>query len=114
SAASGGLVYAVGRDLTEQRRAHERLRAEHTVTRLLAETSRIEEVMAAILRVTGESLAWDAGAFWTPTRSSEAIGCTDFWAVPEIGESDFAKECGRLTFEPGRGLVGAVWASGQP
>jgi len=56
------LLFAAG--VSERRRAEVRLRVNHSLARVLADTPTLEEVLPAILRAICESLGWDCGNAW--------------------------------------------------
>ena len=52
-------------DITERKRAEQRLMAQHTVAQVLAEAVTLEEATPKILRAVCECLVWDVGALWS-------------------------------------------------
>src|SRR6516225_2118210 len=101
-------------DVTERRRAEERLRVQHTVAQILAETAAIEEATPRILRAMGECLGWDVGALWRVEREAEALRCVELWHKASIEVPEFERASGDFTFVPGLGLPGQVWSSREP
>src|SRR4051794_19240847 len=107
-----GLAFVL--DLTERKRAEERLRVQHTVAQVLAEAATIEEVTPRILRAMGECLGWDVGALWRVDREAEALRCVELWHKPAIEIAEFERADWQFTFNPGVGLPGRVWSSLKP
>jgi PAS domain S-box-containing protein len=101
-------------DLTERKRAEERLRVEHIVAQILAEAATIEEVTPRILRAMGECLGWDVGALWRVDRKTEELRCVELWHRASIEVPEFERVSRKSTFVPGLGLPGRVWSSLQP
>jgi PAS domain S-box-containing protein len=101
-------------DLTERKRAEDRLRVQHTVAQILAEAATIEEVTPRILRAMGESLGWDVGALWRVTREAEALRCVALWHKASIEVPEFERVSREFTVVPGLGLPGRVWSSLEP
>jgi PAS domain S-box-containing protein len=101
-------------DLTERKRAEERLRVEHIVAQILAEAATIEEVTPRILRAMGECLGWDVGALWRVDRKAEELRCVELWHRASIEVPEFERVSRKSTFVPGLGLPGRVWSSLQP
>jgi len=101
-------------DVTERRRAEERLRVQHTVAQILAETAAIEEATPRILRAMGECLGWDVGALWRVEREAEALRCVELWHKASIEVPEFERASRDFTFVPGLGLPGRVWSSREP
>jgi PAS domain S-box-containing protein len=112
----GGILkwYGILTDITERKRAEERLRVQHTVGQLLAEAATIEQVTPKILRVMGECLGWDVGALWRVDREAEALRCVELWHRASIEVPEFERVASEFTFVPGLGLPGRVWSSLEP
>jgi len=91
-------------DITERKRAEERLRVQHTVAQILAEAATIEEVTPRILRAIGECLEWDAGALWRVDRQAEALRCVELWHKASIEVPEFERVSRESTFVTGLGL----------
>ena len=101
-------------DITERKRAEERLRVQHTVAQILAEAATIEEATPRILRAMGECLGWDVGALWRVDREAEALRCVELWHKASIEVPEFERVSREFTFVPGLGLPGRVWSSLEP
>jgi PAS domain S-box-containing protein len=101
-------------DLTERKRAEERLRVQHMVALILAEAATIEEATLRILRAMGECLGWDVGALWRVDREAEALRCVELWHKASIEIPEFERVSREFTFVPGLGLPGRVWSSLEP
>jgi PAS domain S-box-containing protein len=106
--------YGTLTDITERKRAEERLRAQHMVAQILAEAATIEEVAPRLLRAMGECLGWDVGALWRVDRKAEALRCVELWHKPSIVVVEFERATRELTFGPGSGLPGRLWSSRKP
>jgi PAS domain S-box-containing protein len=78
-------------------------------TRDLTGPELIEETIAAL----GRALDMPAAAFWAPVAQRRTLRCEAFWRESGLGSA--LEEVSReLHLEPGQGLPGRVWASGQP
>ncbi len=95
-------------------RPHRRLTAEHATARALVEASSFAEAAPKILQAICESLGWEHGALWTVDRDQNVLRCSDIWTAPGRSFEEFDGISRRLTFAPGVGLPGRVWASGEP
>jgi len=102
------------RDLTERKRAERRLAAQYEITRVLAESLSIEEAGPRMLQAVCQSLDWDMGAIWMVDRRANALRCIDIWHGASTGLEEFKALTSRMTFSPGVGLPGRVWAGGEP
>jgi PAS domain S-box-containing protein len=114
--AAGRIIGAskIARDITERKRAEERLRVQHAVAQILAEAATIEEATPRILRAMGECLGWDVGALWRVDREAEALRCVELWHKASIEVPEFERVSREYTFVAGLGLPGRVWSSLEP
>ena len=105
----------IGRDITRQKRAEQLLRLEHRVTRFLADVAGAPKALRAALRAICETEGWDCAEFWKLDAATRAMRRYAEWAMPGVPEaSEFLQGSRELAFEPGAGLIGAVWQSGEP
>jgi PAS domain S-box-containing protein len=114
STSEGQGFTGIIRDITQRKQVERRLTAEHTVTRLLAESPTLAEATPKILQAICESLSWEMGAFWSVDEGGNAIRCNQIWHSPSISLAKFAASSKQTTFARGIGLPGRVWASGEP
>jgi two-component system, cell cycle sensor histidine kinase and response regulator CckA len=112
----GGTSYfsAFVADITERKRAEQRLLAQHVATRLLSEASTLADAAPKMLAGVGEALGWDAGAVWTVDREAGTMRCRTFWRSSPDAVPRFESLSRMLAFPRGAGLPGRVWASGEP
>ncbi|MGH8470955.1 MAG: GAF domain-containing protein, partial [Gammaproteobacteria bacterium] len=87
--------------------------AQHAATRVLAESETLGRAMPAILKAICESLGWHWSGLWTIDREKEVLRCGDIWHAATVQLADFSAMSQGMTFAPGVGLPGRVWASGQ-
>src|SRR5688572_3760565 len=105
----------IGREITRQKRAEQLLRLEHRVTRFLADVPGVPEALRAALRAICETEGWDCAEFWRLDAPGKAMRRFAHWAMPGVPEAaDFLQGSRDLAFEPGAGLIGSVWQSGEP
>ena len=105
----------IGREITRQKRAEQLLRLEHRVTRFLADVRGVPEALRAALRAICVTENWDCAEFWKLEASGMQMRRLAYWAIPGVAEAaDFVQGSRGLVFEPGAGLVGSVWQSGEP
>jgi PAS domain S-box-containing protein len=101
-------------DITERKRAEQRLLAQHTVTQILAQTATLEEATPKILQAVCECLVWDVGALWSIDREAGVLRCVELWHKPSVQVPEFEATSREITFMPGIGLPGRVWFSREP
>lgn len=108
------IFSAFVRDITDRRKAERRLASQYAVTRVLSESSTLEEAVPKIVQAVGESLEWDLGVFWRFDRQTGVLRCLDQWQAPTFQGDAFALAAWHQSFASGEGLPGRIWASGQP
>jgi PAS domain S-box-containing protein len=105
------FFYATGRDVTELKLDEDRLLAQYTVTRVLAEASSLSEAAIRILQRICETLEWDVGTVWQLDRSKSLLRCVETWHIPATRVDQFTAVTRARTFDRGIGLPGRVWAN---
>jgi PAS domain S-box-containing protein len=111
----GHLVYTVIlRDISERKRTEQRLSAQHTVTKVLAEAGTLEEAAPKILQALCECLVWDLAEVWRVDRAAGVLRCVEMWHRASIEAPQFEASSHNRTFMPGIGLPGRVWSSREP
>ena len=90
----------------------------YAVTRILAEAHTLEDAAPDVLRVIGENTGWDYAGFWVVEPPAGAADKAMLRAMSTWCRSESCAEFGalsrQLTFVPGVGLPGRVWAAGHP
>jgi PAS domain S-box-containing protein len=92
--------------------AHKLLDAQQAITDHLAAGLEPDALCAGALATLGESLGWSFGAVWRPGSDGATLECVSVWhpAGARGPVSAFAAETPLLSFAPGQGLPGRVWA----
>src|SRR5213594_1672619 len=112
---SGNVEFVgVVTDITDRKRAEQRLRAQYTVTQLLAEATTIEEVTPKILQSVCEFLLWDLGALWSLDRQASVLRCVEVWHKASVKVPQFEAVRCEIIFMSGIGLLGRVWSKHEP
>lgn len=101
-------------DITERKRAEQRLRVQYAVARALSQGANLKAASPKILAAICESMGWEAGGLWRITAGGREVECIGFWhaastAVPELEASNRDAH-----YKKGVGLPGRVLASGEP
>ena len=104
-------VYA---ELRLRQRTEQHLKAEYVTTRILAESTTINEAMPQILQGICESLGWDLSEFWMLDPRSNLLSLLNSWYKISFEMQEFDILSRQTTFAPGIGLPGRVWASLEP
>jgi len=114
---SRGYVWMVSdtrKALAETKRSGRRLASEYAVTRVLAESATLKDAGQAILQAIGESLDWELGMFWSMDEQKQRLRFVDLWHAPHVEAAEFVDDSRGRTFQRGEGLIGRVWATGDP
>ncbi|MCA1992673.1 MAG: PAS domain S-box protein [Coleofasciculus sp. S288] len=111
----------VGRDVTEEKLAQQRLAAQYAITRILSESTPLRETPRKILQAICKTLEWDVGELWTAgeylgasVSESTQLRCVELWVQPGVAIPRFAIATQQTTFTLGAGLPGYVWATRSP
>lgn len=123
------LIY-VGRDITRSQRAQQRLVAQYTTTRILSESATLTQAIPKLLQAICESMEWDIGEFWRPTKGEseeitenlnlqedqgkdnfQYLRCVEIWVRPSVNIPEFRAIATLITLPRGEGLEGKIWAS---
>lgn len=102
------------RDITERKKAENRLSAQYAITRALAESNTITDGASKILQAVCESLGWEYGSLWTVDRGANVLRCSQVWQAPGAEADEFESVSRQSVFTTGIGLPGRVWNDGQP
>src|SRR5205823_11893886 len=76
-------------DITERKRAEQRLVAQHTVTQVLAEAATLEEATPKILQAVCKCLVWDLGELWCTDRAAGVLRWVEVWHKESIEAPQF-------------------------
>jgi signal transduction histidine kinase len=107
--AQGGLV--VFHDITRRKNFERRLAAQYAATRVLAEVDSLKEATPQIMEIIGQRLDWDFGLFWRVDQGTHQLRCVTVWRRPGPSFAGFEELSRKITFAPGFGLPGRVWAA---
>jgi PAS domain S-box-containing protein len=111
---SGYLFGAFVQDISQPRQAAQRREVQYAIAGILAEASTLEDTAAQILQTICEGLEWDLGAMWCVDGQQNVLRCVGVWKRPGVEAPEFERKTRQTLFQPGIGLPGRVWASGEP
>ena len=86
--APSGVVTTIA-DITQRKQVEQRQAMEHGVTRLLAESEALEEVMPKVIQTICEALGCACGARWMWDERAQKITCSETWSVPSAEVEEF-------------------------
>jgi PAS domain S-box-containing protein len=99
----------------EGRRSEDnRLAVQSAVARALTSATTVGDTAQGVLGSIGGTLGWRFGAVWEVDARAGLIRCTEMWHAPTQHPDAFEQASRDAVFEPGTGLPGRVWSSGEP
>ena len=104
----------IAKDVTPSRRADQLLALEHDVNRCLAEAEDIATALKSVIRAVCEAEGWECGRFFRCDEEAGVLRFGESWGVPDPQIRKFIERSRGIIYEPGVGLMGRVWQSGQP
>ena len=94
----------------ERRRSEGQLKAQHTITLILATAASFDEAAPAIVQVLLDSLKLDVGALWVVDAQQPLLKPSSLnLRAPSPPLNAFLEARRRLTLPPGASLAGRVW-----
>lgn len=109
-------ILGISVEMTELKRAEQRLRAQLGCASVLAGAHSLDEAAPQLLEAACRALDWEFGALWLVEEGdAEAVlQCRAVWQSPGISDDEFAALSKQLTFKRGKGLPGHIWETGAP
>lgn len=107
-------VAAIIKDITQRKISERRQAAQYAVTSVLAESPTLAEAAPRILQPLCESLGWELGALWFVDEAATVLRFVELWHAPQTSVPTFEARTRQMTFAPGEGMPGRVWATAQP
>ena len=104
------------RFLREREKADRELYIQYSIAKILNESPDIKDAARRIEQLICETDSWCIGATWIVQTNEErenVLKCLDFWRLPSLADSEFAKDAGERVFRKGEGLPGQVWQTGE-
>jgi PAS domain S-box-containing protein len=86
----------------------------YAVARILADSPTLAAATPKLLEQIGEALGWETGALWEVEPGTEMLRCVDTWQAAGLDAHGFEERSKTISFTPGVGLPGRVWAAGEP
>jgi PAS domain S-box-containing protein len=101
-------------DVSDRKRAEQRLAVQYAVARALAEAATVSDAIPRVLQSLCESLGWQLGFFWQIDLQTNTLRYFNSWHPPDLDVIGMIRAKEKTTFAPGVGLPGRIWESGQP
>jgi diguanylate cyclase (GGDEF)-like protein/PAS domain S-box-containing protein len=106
--------FGVGKDISRSWRDEQLLTLEHTITRCLADAESTSSALQAAMRALCEAEGWECARYFRPDHKAGVLRFAESWGVNEPAIQEFIERSRDLVYQPGSGLMGRVWESGQP
>jgi signal transduction histidine kinase len=92
----------------------EELRLLHALTLALDKSENLSSALGVVLKEVCRATGWVLGEAWVPSPDGARLVIGPVWHVGSERLRKFVAGSRAYAFEPGRGLPGRVWSSGQP
>jgi two-component system, cell cycle sensor histidine kinase and response regulator CckA len=104
---------AIYHDITQRKRAERYLKAEGAVSRVLTESTSLEQAGPRVLQAITECLRWEVAVLWTVDQEANVLRRSYSWQSP-WAEAGVVEALSRQTvLEPGLGIAGRAWTTGE-
>ena len=110
-AAKGSVVTLV--DTAQKGNAQDRLALQVTVSRMLAGTADLDDVLPRLLAAVGGGLGFEAGFFWTVSHRDRRLDPDASWTAPRLDAGELVERTMAMTLDRGGDLPGRAWAEGE-
>ncbi|WP_169791158.1 PAS domain S-box protein [Rubellimicrobium mesophilum] len=100
-------------DTSQQGSARNRLALQVTVSRLLAGTADLDDVLPRLLEAVGSGLDFEAGFFWTVSHRDRRLDPEASWTATGLDAQGLVEGTMALTLERGSDLPGRAWVEGE-
>ncbi|MFD1643614.1 GAF domain-containing protein [Halohasta litorea] len=101
------------RDISERKTLEAGRELLYTTRERILETETFYQGLTHSLELIGKSMRWVYGEAWLPTEDVDLIEWKTAWGEDETSLEVFREESSETVFEPGEGLIGRVWETGE-
>ena len=109
---TGGVV--TFQDVSEAQEARRRLAVQTAVSRVLGEAADPSLAVVRALGAIGSGFGWTVGVFWAVDEGRGVMRSAGVWHQAGFQGDAFLAQTRLLALEPGAGLPGGVWQTGEP
>jgi PAS domain S-box-containing protein/putative nucleotidyltransferase with HDIG domain len=105
---------AIKEDISHEVEIEQRRQTQYAVTAILTQATSVEEIASKVIQTICECFRWDFGTLWIVDRQDNVLRSKISWQRPTLDLIAFEAITKEITFKPGIGLPGRVWASSKP
>jgi len=99
-------------DITERKKAEQRLSAQFSVSRILGEAPDAADVQRRVLEAICQDIGWSAGSLWIVDEAEQVLRCVESRRLSR-STNRFRGRQPDPPLKRGQGLPGKVWESGK-
>src|SRR3954454_7097395 len=100
-------------DRTQELDLRRYLHSQRELAARLIEGGSLEEVAPRFVSTIAELLRWDAGGLWEVRDEDSSLSFLSGWSIAELDAESLWAGSREIDFEPGSGLPGRAWATGD-
>jgi PAS domain S-box-containing protein len=89
------------------------LESQRELAARLIEGESLDEVAPCFIATVASLLRWDSGALWEAGEGEPILRFVSGWSVPDLDAESLWRHSRELALEPGHGLPGRAWATGE-
>ena len=101
-------------DISELKRAEERLAVKDAVAQILTSGMTLDESLKSVLEVICRTTGWQLAFLWQIDPETNKIKCVETWNDPSLNATELQRVTVAEPVSPGVGLAGRVWATNEP
>jgi len=113
---NGRVIRMVGThvDITDKKRAEQRLAAQYAAVRVLADATTLNETVPTFLRAVCEAAGWDLGCALVVGSVGTELSELTHWRSPSVDGGPWESVLQHRSYRQGQSLAGQVWSTGRP
>ena len=100
-------------DITDQKKAEQRVAAQFSVAKILGEAPDADDALLRVIEVICRELGWNAGSLWQVDEATQMLVCVESRRHSRSKDQFRAREPDP-PLKVGEGLPGRVWEAGTP
>jgi PAS domain S-box-containing protein len=105
---------AIESDITRRRQAQLRQTSQCLASRILAESSTMEQAAPRLLQTVGKNMEREVGVIWRVDPEAGVLQCAYLWSTKAASDSLFCQQSRQIACAAGEDLPGSVWALATP